>query len=1419
MTSLLKYQLCTITPRYLEPEAGFDAIDVDYDLFQFKFSIYPAIFNYDECKVDGSDIVFYQKVEGVWKLIRFFEREWNYGGTSLYILELQKVKHDEQIEVILEYGKLYEPPTGTSRQSLRTTNIEDIVPLYDDFDTQDSSKWNFGEGYSVSGSKLLMAQSCATNMLRQANFYTKESYDPWLYEIDYKGKIAPGKFVWSKPTDSFDYHFGAGYGIYLGLETENGKITQGTFEGFRAWIQVNHYSNQRGEWESCGSRPGLLDTHYDTTDRGVPSILDPLSHHFIYVYQLGSINYYYDSGDCGFAPPTTFESWVDKEYVSTLKKSDAGELYYTFNSGNGSGGTTDTNLKMRKTGAFGFCGLNGSDSYLEWAMVLTNQIFIAGYEMSYLVPTLEITEPESSLCSLLPRITVEARDWFDAQDIALEVNVTTDYYEQCIAFLNQEMSATNANDADWSYKLIESDDFLARGNFIVNATATNQFGVTLTDTKAFTINNCVSTFNYASLTRDFENQEATMTYVLENETEERVNIRHYLQNINQNNKLIPIEVIDADVPYHDNYLLGLKTTPVSLLTHTFDFKMNQDELYDTLNKKDIYVDSQVIVYDINDVEYDLSQFVQTYSIDRKADLGATEASIDLVLAEELSPFYSEGALQTFFGNKVIINQKMKDIAGVTQLYRKFTGYMSSVAPSKLAIHIVAHDKFRRFTRKTVEDYHFSPTKVSVTENLRTFDGIRFRSSQSAWVQFPTPAVYVGGRRLVPGEYVVDYPRGEVFIFINTLGNNGIVQTNKIAAENSVGDDRATFALTFTMNKSSQPEIVHNWIEKIEYTCVGGVGTDFINVDKYESLSAEDFVIDYEKNTIILLDPIAEDTVTVFSHNITITCREVYDIYATYSYQLEGTNEVEDIIESLATEVGFTAAELQDTASETLYKGSGNVFYTNKNRLISVQNITVREDIGILPADYTTDLDSGKITMLTNFNRAEYILDPIFSTQHVLKSTSEIVVERDEEDFFACEASIKVSNWTQGDYVDLDYDRHYFYKSAGKYDTLGIYIKTNKITKYRITLMYKSGGSEYLDVTPADINTWTLVEFLGTGTARNDLYKIRVAYYDALSSVDAELHLNYLHIEETPLTINYTYKTLQKTDITINEQWFLTESIDTYMEIIEELMKQVEPSYLIHVDEYGKLKGEYTKISTYVMRGDVLKQMFVDKSDYAGYFYLPDMFLKMLKTAETALSDEEIYTGVQVLGKLSDRNNVAGFSTVTDTCTWAPGYAYAQNTALKTVQYISPSIPAVLIKTISEQAPSNYVGTASVDGDVWSGIQWHVMQTDNSNRPMGTEAPQLLVTLPEAVLWDEICICVGSYKNKIIREELLIKVEDETGQVWYPSGETANKQNGNTGSWLKFKNDFNQNIKIKKIHVLSSECFAWVDTHKETTSKK
>lgn len=1412
------------------PSNDWGSIKKNYDYAQLFVYIRPEWFDYDKCEDDGSDIAFYYRdyQDNKIKLVISYKYSWTKYGVSCFILKIPNVSYTRNVELAIEYGKDYEPPSGVIRETGQTLNIADVVEFFDDFDSVNTNYWQDLGSYSVTGSKVTFTNSIWDNFIGNPKFYTKTKYDNLAYQFWFKAKFTYNHVV--EKVDEIPYKHEIDYNTYTGIyfdidETnlQSHKI-KGRFFGRGGF-------KYQGIWKD-----GTTDILYTRAKNLYPGIYPCIEDTRFYPNYVNWDGYteggsYY----CGGVDSNGIEQLYS---FSMIPKRDS-ELYkmwkpYTHYSNltiekgypmDGGGIVNYLEVKTRESN-FGFCGCNEATTEVDWFMVTTNTDFWGVDFEPEVEPTLIIEEPTDEVCSLIPNIRVVAENWLDSTDIKVDITIVTHPYdEECISFLDKQMyiyieSGKDFYDAFWEYKMQEPDDFLSRGDFKIIASAYNSFGFEMETEELFTIKNCYSNYAFTSLVRDFEKFQGTVTFRLENETEERVNIKHFLQNINKNNSLIPINIVNADQKYNNNYLLGIKTTPVEEQNYEFTFEFEQDEIYDALNKKDIYVDSRIIIYNYDDAAWDVSKFLKEYSFDKTADLGAVELSFTLDLDARLSPFYSIGEPYGWFGNKVEVYQKLKKPNGIIYENKKFTGYISQASASKVAIHIVAHDKYIKFNNKLHEDIHISPDKVYVDEYLTTFDGTKFKSSYSGWTEYPPPRILLGNKQLQSGEYSIDYPRGYVYIFRNTLISGNVVE--RVYDVEDI-EDRKTFSLGFDIDYSSSPIVTHLYREKIsDYTCIGGISGDIAWIDRFETLDINDYYINYEDNKLILYVALPEDTATIAGHKLQVSAREILRVSAKYYYQKENTNQVEDIIYDLAQRVGFETSELVDTTTEAIKKGNENIIYTLKNHIMSFDYVRVNGHT-LLNEEWESSSEDKKIGKIIfdesiGINIIEAPLDAIVSLTHVTGS-EEIIPILDTEDFYYADACIKAENMNDGDYIDIDYNRHFFYKTCGKYGKIALYVKADKQCNFYFRVTDTIRGivnSEQKLLVP---NTWTKIILEANGQALDQITNLRAIIGN---EENVTLRIDYFHICEDEIEVKYDYYTLQNTDITVSEAWYLKEETEAYMDIIDDLLEQVEPSYLVYVDENGKLRGEYTKISSYVLKGQVIKRVFVDVENYAGYFYLPDFYMRLLKTAETSVSDEEIYTAVLVLGKLADKNNVALYTDMDDICTWKTGKSYglAKNATLTNfIKYVPPDIPKVLIKKQQQGAPDTYVGLSMGDGDVYSGTFWYLTSKDGNAGNVTKNSKMVKVTLREPILFEKIAICVGAYQNKIIREEIYIELEDTLGNCWFPTGEFPNKQNGNTGTWIVFENDFNKNQPIKYIYIYCSEPHYWVTSTTVKNSKK
>lgn len=132
--------------------------------------------------------------------------------------------------------------------------------------------------------------------------------------------------------------------------------------------------------------------------------------------------------------------------------------------------------------------------------------------------------------------------------------------------------------------------------------------------------------------------------------------------------------------------------------------------------------------------------------------------------------------------------------------------------------------------------------------------------------------------------------------------------------------------------------------------------------------------------------------------------------------------------------------------------------------------------------------------------------------------------------------------------------------------------------------------------------------------------------------------------------------------------------------------------------------------------------------------------------------------------------------------------------------------------MQEGAPDTWQGLSMTDANLYSGTNWYLTSKDGNAGNACINSHMVTLTLRESILFKEIAICIGSYQNKKIREELYIEVEDEYSNKWYPSGEFANYQSGSTGcydektelltedGWKYFKDIVNNKQKNKSSNI-------------------
>ncbi len=1038
-------------------------------------------------------------------------------------------------------------------------------------------------------------------------------------------------------------------------------------------------------------------------------------------------------------------------------------------------------------------------------------------------PVITSVSPTGEIKSRLPLISVDVEE---LQDCFVQVKISTDKLIWDSG--TQPMIRTGANTHHWEYKFDEhTDDYLpAFGYFTIEVTVTDQYGNSTTQNYEFNTIPADIEIETDQIYRRFDGSNiADVQIRVRSLNEDRIDLRFFWKRILElNNYKEGCYIVETDKGIiEDNWIKGIKTEGSEWVTVNLKWKYNSEEqtnLLNQYNQQKIEVESKVLVSSDGSTWIDLSKFVESYSINDTESLVAREANITFK-GRELSPFLdtdlnSNGILLSY-GNRIVIKQLTK-IGDNIEEVSKFSGVIASVEINGNEYNVVAYDRLRVLTQTMLNNLKYSPQVNYVQEELTSLDGLKWESSNSNWAKFPPPKILVNGEELKNGEYSVDYLRGIVYIFKNLY----LVSEQKTTVINANDvPDRKTFVLNFNIDSSVETKVYHLWEEKIvEYSCIGKDLIEPIEywVQKSEQLTEEiDFYIDYGNDSVILSSALPEDNDTQRNHRIKVEYRARNKVIGQYYYYEPGTNEVEDIIEDLLSKCNFSTDELRSTITEKVYSNDGYNFWLSKNNDKTYNQVKVNgNSVSFSEIDQSSTYKKKGYLSFNKFRMYyDKLLDPVNSTK--FWSFNNASAELIDDDYRYPDRSLKII-FGSGGSAELDFSANYRIWNLNIYNRLAFYVKANRAGTITIKLKNpdKSSVATFSNI---DVSTSWDLKILDISEVS---FKSSIGYLEILGD-DIIVYFDYIHIPEDDVEVTYTYGNLQATGITINELIINYENYDTIFDAIEDIMRQVSPNYTIYIDNDGKVKGEYQRVRWSALIIEGFNNTGLSNIHTIGRFLLEDFILYHNLENRTEISDEEVYTGIVVIGKLSEKNNVAMFGTATNQSSITPAqygnYGRVKAQIIQSLSNYNRSGVLYFLKQLIDQDPQAVGGDlgALIDADVNTGAYWHYVTTNPDDRP----EPHKIVTieLPEPIYWEEITICIGAYQNKIIREEIYIEVETEDGYTFFPEGETPNYQQGNTGNWLKFSNTYMPEKKITKVHIYLNTPFYWIVAETRTGGKK
>ena len=1020
----------------------------------------------------------------------------------------------------------------------------------------------------------------------------------------------------------------------------------------------------------------------------------------------------------------------------------------------------------------------------------------------------EITSiiPSGSIYSQYPLFEVIAES--SCEECKIDFAVKDSGNSSVFSEFNVSMTKIGTNNGKnvfkYSLQFDKDFDFLLFDNYVCNAKVYDDFG-TDEQNSNFVIIEDDTYFEITEIDKDFDNNRLILTAKQRNRNETWTSL-HILFTDGVSNKNFRI----LDVEGEEIYIVGEKDIVIHTKPEITEYKIiceyeTKSEYTDIavkLNQKLLKIRTQCLVYDISGKEYDLTEFLSGVSYNYSTELSSKQADISFVYNSLLCP-YTNTDTPLFYGNKIIIKSFLVG-ENQEQEFVEYIGYIKSVETDNDKISVIALDKLSRFSQKLNEDLHFCPNKITITENLRTIDGIKFKSSHSGWAMLPQPQIYVKDKLLSKGEYTVDFYRGEVYLSSNPYLDpewiEQVVDMNDIA-------DRKTIELYGDVNLSSSVKVKWTYMEKETYSCVNGVDGEMVWIEKtVELVETVDYSMDYENRKLILNAAIPPDNETIKNHFITISYRkDVEPVKATYTFFEAGTNTVDGITEQLAQNLGFGTENLEDVYEEEIVTKDGFNFYTKYKNIKEVLEFKVDgQDF----SDYR--ISNGVVQTDTSFPSVEVTIDPFISV-FFMTSSENTVLSVDFEDKYFETRSVVVDfqgteKWAMKRYGSVNSNLDF-----SAYREVSIMAKPDRDVTLDVGLL--TGDAVFVASTTANLvaNEWNRITI---DMSNVDVSERRnIGFIKFFADDECQVKLQYLHIPSHKAYIKYKYGTIQPTDVSINEVWFNKTDTDSYMDVLSEIYKQVDPSYVLYVDNKEKLRGEYKKLRPYYVLPILHSYNKIVSEDAYGGVVIPDYSTYMLSGFNHSIGEEQLFAAVMVVGRLSQKNNVALIGEATDVCDVVDGVPYVRTTYYtpKTGKYTHD---AVLQTILGEQGYAPVpVGDRNaktvIDSNSESGMYWYVKKNNDASRAFSNKQLMLVLELPFSVKWEEISILVGIYKNYVIREELFIEVETENGERFYPEENYPTKKQGQSGTYLKCSNKMFENKKIKKVYLYCSESARWI----------
>jgi len=957
---------------------------------------------------------------------------------------------------------------------------------------------------------------------------------------------------------------------------------------------------------------------------------------------------------------------------------------------------------------------------------------------------------------------------------------------------------------------------------------------------SFTLSDSQSQIRVDNIVRNYDGAGTVKIYFsIKDLNSEKVNIRfdYTIDEDKTYHQCEIIEVSSGTIEEHNNLINLVATTSWVQYWAIFKYANDNDLILITneLEKKNLKIRSNVIITR-EGTDYDISEIVLGSTISKSKQLGTSQLTVDCADKDfNYNPNNENSNINLvssiynpliYFGNKIKVIYKILTSSGI-QAFTKFIGYIKNVEISKSSsvtqLSIVAGDNMSKLIKYMPNNLNYTCTKQEVfNELLRTFDGVTYVSDYTGWSEYPAPIIRVNDKEIENDKYIVDYARGQIIYKGNVLSS---LTTNTAECTNPLADLK-TWIIGIGMDNSILPKIYYTYELYQDYSVDYQSGESEQWVPYTDSLTEGiDYYSDFENGQITLYTALnadngVEELGNRKNQHIVALYRAAKTATATYSYELPGTNDVEDIISDLALKAGISETDMQDTnTDEELVIREQKYLYTLKNNISSL--VLKRNGDAVSASDYDLNEKKGIISLnVLDYQEKHKIIDDCDHLWDEANATllgetvdqSIDIVNKEEGT-----GSLRVEFPTNGGNVkrNLLSDLYNVTITTQKY--LEFYIKGDTIGIVYLDVSYDNSNWETKSVsitTAWQKVSWDISAF---SSSFKDIKYLR------LRGTNISINIDYIYLKRNLYTATYIYSTLQSTEITLSDVPLDYGNSKNAFEAIQELLKNCAPNYIVYVDDNNKLVGYYSSQKLFRNSLTIWSNVNQGQRAYSRSYYGEDYKVKLAKKLAFNISEEEVYTGVLLLGKNTEPENTAIKGTLVDDCTWAVGKAYAlKQSVTPTSEYENfgkpvDSTSGVIIFNqlrLQNSAPTTGGINSLIDYDGSTGYFWY-------KKDSAPEASLLMctLTLEKAIYWDKIDILVGAYDGKIIKEAFYIKVGDESGlNYWYTEKNTMKVQGGSTGSIFSFENNFNENIKIKYIRVYMSEPFNWQLTHTTVTTK-